>query len=899
MFLMPTSVMGLKCNNHMQGKKKWKHWMRGCMAITAMLAIMPMAMEVQAQHTAKPNIVIIYVDDLGYGDLGCYGGDIPTPNIDRIAKQGIRFTDFYVSAPACTPSRYSMLTGRYPQRSMHGLTRALMPVDTQYLDTAEKTLAYYLQAQGYHTALFGKWHLGVNDSTQTLKAHGFEEFVGFLGGCVDYFTHGYGPMGHDWSVNGEQRREEGYATDLITDYAVRFIANRGRGESQPFMALLAYNAPHYGKTDPSHIVPHTIALSHGKYQGYNVINSLQAPQSYVQKAAAIEDPYRRAYAAMVMNLDDNIGRVLEGLEKQGVLQNTMVWFISDNGGYSESFFGHADNGGLRGEKGTIWEGGIRVPAMVMWNDGISGDKVVDVPVCNIDLLPTLANLTGFQEHIEFNRIDGIAISDVLFGSLEMPERPLYWRYRKQTALRQGDWKLVNGKELYNLRSDRAEASDLATVYPEKVSELRARFKQIEGRFTQGSTECDRRSAEDYEVVAGDAAWCWFSDPRAIYHKGSREQIFYGYVNSKGDVVIGARDLSTKTVETFVLHERLQVDDHNVPAILALSDGHLLAFYTEHNGRFFMRKSKRPGDISAWHEERVIPFGGSRITYAHPVMLSGEGNRIYVFWRGSDWQQTFAFSDDDGDTWSRPQVLLASEGTRNRPYLKVSSDGHNRIDFIFTDGHPGVEPTNSVYHMYYEQGAFYQTDGSRISDVAQLPLSRKAIGKVYDGRASGVRSWIADVALNSQGNPVVCYMRYPKDTDHRYHYAWWDGKQWVDEEICRAGGWMPRVAPNERVKEPHYSGGIVLDHSDANHVYLSREVGGCFEIAHYTRQDTEWHSCLLTEGSLTDSVRPYAVKMPTGQPPVVLWMTGHYSHYTEFDTELRINAVKVNKKREQE
>src|SRR5690606_15952495 len=275
-----------------------------------------------------------------------------------------------------------------------------------------------------------------------------------------------------------------------------------------------------------------------------------------------------------------------------------------------------------------------------------------------------------------------------------------------------------------------------------------------------------------------AAWCWFSDPRAVYHAGAREQVYFGYISSQGDVVIGARDLQRHNVDTFVLHEKLQADDHNVPSILVLPSGHLLVFYTEHNGRFFMRKSKRPGDICAWGDERVIPFGGDRITYSHPVMLADEENRSYVFWRGSDWQQTFAYSDDLGDTWSEQQVLIASKGTKNRPYLKVSSDGRSRIDLIFTDGHPGVEPTNSVYHMYYENGAFYQTDGLPIVGMEGLPISRESVDKVYNGEESGVRGWIADVALNGQGHPVVCYTRFPEDTDHRYHYAWWDGGKWM-------------------------------------------------------------------------------------------------------------------------
>lgn len=401
----------------------------------------------------------------------------------------------------------------------------------------------------------------------------------------------------------------------------------------------------------------------------------------------------------------------------------------------------------------------------------------------------------------------------------------------------------------------------------------------------------QRAGTDYPVVADDAAWCWFSDPRAVYHHaGAHKQVYFGYINSAGDVMIGATDLQTHAVDSFVLHEKLEVDDHNVPSILILPDDHLLAFYTEHNGRFFMRKSKQPSDIGAWEEERVIPFGGDRITYSHPMMLSDEENRIYVFWRGSDWQPTFAYSDDFGETWSDPQVLIAGSGTKNRPYLKVSSDGHSRIDLIFTDGHPGVEPTNSVYHLYYENGAFYQTDGRHIAQIDQLPIARESVDKVYDATKTGVRSWIADVALNRKGQPVISYMRFPADTDHRYHYAWWNGDRWMDEEICKAGGWMPRVAPGEKVREPHYSGGMVLDHGDVRNVYLSRAVDGHFEVERWRKKKKGWQTTPITAGSSTDNVRPYVVRMPKGTPPVVLWMTGYYGHYTKFDTKLRIKQT---------
>lgn len=412
-------------------------------------------------------------------------------------------------------------------------------------------------------------------------------------------------------------------------------------------------------------------------------------------------------------------------------------------------------------------------------------------------------------------------------------------------------------------------------------------------FTLAVTASAQTKGTDHTLVADDAAWCWFSDPRAVSYQGVHEKIYYGYINSKGDVVISTKDLGTGKIENFVLHAALQIDDHNVPSILFLPDGRLLVFYTEHNGRFFIRKSVNPEDITDWEPERIIPFKGTRITYSHPVMLEAEKNRIYVFWRGSDWSPTFSYSDDLGETWSPEKILIDSKDTRNRPYIKVVSDGISRIDIAFTDGHPGVEPTNSLYHMYYERGVFFQTNGDHIASVEQLPILRTDVRKVYDATASQVRSWIQDIALDKDNRPVLVYARYPEATDHRYHYAYWNNGKWSDEELCRAGGWMPIVKTGEKIREPHYSGGISLDHDDPSHVYLSREIGQIFEIEHWCKTENSWQVNKLTERSDLSNVRPYVVGRDSGKNTVVLWMSGVYNHYTKFKTGLRMARVRYN------
>ena len=452
--------------------KKYIYWI-GLVVFCSVI----LSCQTREENMAKPNILIIYADDLGYGDLGIYGGDIPTPNIDRIGQEGIMFTDFYVSAPACTPSRYSLLTGSYPQRSKHSLLNALMPVNMNenYLDPSEKTMAEFLKSDGYKTAVFGKWHLGFQNDADMPESHGFDEFAGFRGGCIDYFTHVYGQMGHDWYVDGKETREEGYSTDLITNHAIDFI-NRMSESTTPFFTYLAYNAPHYGKTDPDSIKESTVILNEGNYQGFKIINSLQAPVKYMKKFKHIPDPHRQAYTAMVSSMDDNIGRIISKLEEKHQLNNTIIWFISDNGGYSESYFGHADNGGLRGEKGTLWEGGIKIPAILMWKNRIAENQVISTPLINADVLPTLLSILNIPISDEESKVmDGADISPVLFQHKNL-ERPIYWKYNNQTAIREGEWKLVDNKFLFNLKDDPNETVDLSEKYPENVKNL--------------STECD-------------------------------------------------------------------------------------------------------------------------------------------------------------------------------------------------------------------------------------------------------------------------------------------------------------------------------------------------------------------------------------------------------------------------
>lgn len=414
-------------------------------------------------------------------------------------------------------------------------------------------------------------------------------------------------------------------------------------------------------------------------------------------------------------------------------------------------------------------------------------------------------------------------------------------------------------------------------------------------YMQPAKSQDLEAAD--RLLVEDAAWCWFSDPRAVYFEGNHKRLYFAYINSLGDVLIRSRDQETEASTVFNLHEKLQIDDHNVPSILFLPDGKLLAFYTEHGGRFFMRKSKKAEDISEWEDERELNFGfeNERICYSHPVMLSAENNRIYMFFRlqrpmpkgdtYKGWWQCYAYSDDLGDNWSDGKRLIDSEGINNAVYMKVANNDHDRIDFLFTDGHPKIGAA-SVYHMYYKKGILHQTNDTPIQPLETGPVPIAQVNKVYDVNKHQVKSWIWDICLDKEGRPVVAYTRYPHETDHRYHYARWDGEKWRDQELCKAGPYITRLEPGKKLLEGHYSGGVVLDHRNPETVYLSKEIDGVYEVERWHLDEGEtWDVENVTSGSKTDNVRPFVVKRKIGQPEMVLWMNGTYRHYTDYDTNI--------------
>jgi arylsulfatase A-like enzyme len=410
-------------------------------------------------QTRQPNIVLIVADDMGYGDIGVHGSkDIPTPNIDALARAGVRFTDAYVTGPHCSPTRAALLTGRYQQRFGHEVNMGAGAGPDAGLPSSETTIADRLKAAGYKTALFGKWHLGSAERLHPL-ARGFDEFYGFLGGEHSYFEAA--PNAMNPLLEGRQPVEAtGYLTDVLTNRAVDFIK---REKSRPFFLYLAYNAVH----TPMH-----------------------APEKYLARFKGIANQERRTYAAMLSALDDGIGRTLETLRAEGLDERTLVIFFSDNGGptMTGTTINGSSNGPLRGSKRQTWEGGIRVPFIIRWKGQVPEGKVDTRPIIQLDVLPTSLAAAGVEPKAEW-KLDGVNLLPYVRGNVQQPpHEALFWRLFAHMAIRKGPWKLVktmegplleadvtnpdlSGAQLFNLADDIGETHDLAAARPEKVKEL--------------------------------------------------------------------------------------------------------------------------------------------------------------------------------------------------------------------------------------------------------------------------------------------------------------------------------------------------------------------------------------------------------------------------------------------
>jgi hypothetical protein len=389
------------------------------------------------------------------------------------------------------------------------------------------------------------------------------------------------------------------------------------------------------------------------------------------------------------------------------------------------------------------------------------------------------------------------------------------------------------------------------------------------------------------IMSEDGAWCWFQDPRAVFIQGEHTRTYAQWITHDGQLQMGTYDHDTKETQVFTIKENWGRNDHNVGSILVLPDNRIMIFYAQHNGRgIYCRISAVPETILAWDDEVSISTAG-RITYSHPVYLRAE-NRFYVFWRASDWNPAFATSTD-GLNWTKPRTLIRRPGAR--PYLKVFDDGQSSIHLTFTDGHPRNEAQNALYYMHYKEGNFHKASGEFIGSMAELPFSPQQTERVYDGSTAG-RAWVWDITLDHDQRPVIAYTRLPAETDHRYCYARWTGDTWLDSQLTEGGKWFPQTPPDQREKEPHYSGGMALDHANPSIVYLSRPIDGQFEIERWDTKDfgQTWHAQAITRQSEALNVRPVVPRGHKGQTSSVLWMHGTYTHFTNYRTAIKFQTI---------
>lgn len=408
-------------------------------------------------RSVRPNIILIMADDMGYGDLSCYGNKAyHTPNIDQLADEGMRFTDYHSNGSVCSPTRAAMLTGRYQQRSgIEGVVTAAGHRHTG-LDPEEITIAEVLKDQGYTTAIFGKWHLGYDTHFNPVR-QGFQEFRGYVSGNVDYHSHIDQTGVFDWWHQDSISDDKGYSTDLITRYGLDFL---DRKSDDPFFLYLAHEAPHY------------------PYQGRG--DKGERTVGGVFKTQGARTDIGNAYREMMLAIDEGVGAIRKKVIELGIEENTLIIFVSDNGANNQG-----SNGTLKGFKGTLWEGGHRVPMIAWWPGTIGARQSSTELVMSMDIFPTLSSLASVSPNIHY---DGIDLSDVFLWNEDLQERVVCWRYHDWKCIRKGSWKLLIHKEnrfLFNLDEDVDESEDLIEQEEEKADHLYNELLKWEAEVDRG------------------------------------------------------------------------------------------------------------------------------------------------------------------------------------------------------------------------------------------------------------------------------------------------------------------------------------------------------------------------------------------------------------------------------
>lgn len=442
-------------------------------AFTLLLCFIPLS------HAAdRPNFIVIMVDDMGYEGVSCFGNPyFQTPEIDRLAQEGMRLTDFHSSGTVCSPTRAGLLTGRYQQRA--GIEAVIHPVSDhpehrKGLQLAETTFAESLKEAGYTTGLIGKWHQGypVNSEDFHPQNHGFDEFVGYHSGNIDFVSHVGDHYEHDWWHDKKETPEEGYSTHLINEYADEFV-RRHAGSEEPFCLYVAHEAIHNPVQVP----------------GDPVRRTLDNWDRWKWKEVSEEERIEK-YKGMTLPIDEGVGQIRKTLIELGIEKNTFVLFFSDNGPSGDFPSGSPE---LRGAKGSVYEGGHKVPAIAWWPGTIQEGSVTDQTLISLDVMPTLLSLAGAKAPSQ--RLDGVDLSDLLLAGNPIAPRPLFWASlsnngNRSEAMRDGPWKLVvlhpkatpgtfenETVELYRLDQDPGETTNLVEANPDKAAAMLTQLKQ--------------------------------------------------------------------------------------------------------------------------------------------------------------------------------------------------------------------------------------------------------------------------------------------------------------------------------------------------------------------------------------------------------------------------------------
>lgn len=419
-------------------------------------------------------------------------------------------------------------------------------------------------------------------------------------------------------------------------------------------------------------------------------------------------------------------------------------------------------------------------------------------------------------------------------------------------------------------------------------------------------EIKPKTGEAYPIITNDGTWCWFTEPRAFYFKGKYERIYLGWIDHKGNIVVGYCNIKDKNTGFKIVHKNFEIDDHDHPAVYVDGNGFVHLYYSYHatSKPIFYRKSKFPENINDWegpfllYINDTINYKGYRnsYTYANIVTLKKENNRQYLFWRGMDFKPNVAIKDS---IWSLGKILILPERIYKdrRPYLRIFSDEIDKIHFAFTDGHPRDEKYNSIYYMYYQSGNLYRANGSIIFQWKDIPVIPINTDIVYDAHKTGEKAWVWDVAQDKNGNPIIVYSRFPNDSTHLYYYAKWDGKQWNNYFMVNSGKWFPQTPQGKVEREPNYSGGMVIDYNNPEIVFISIQRKGIFEIERWKFDDKKilWSITPITNNSKNHNVRPVVARNnPYRNTTFLFWLNVEkYAHYTDYKTSIRYTTIVEN------